>query len=46
VTGSVYVRQGATLTAPPLTKTGSVYVQEGATLTAPLIGYPKTNQDA
>jgi len=34
-TGSVDVRQGATFTAPKLTKAGSVDVREGATFTAP-----------
>ena len=34
-TVSIYVRQGATLTAPKLAKSGSIDVQQGATLTAP-----------
>ena len=37
VSGSVYVRQGATFTAPALTKSGYVDVQEGATFTAPAL---------
>ena len=38
IDGSVYVREGATLTVPALTKIGgSVYVQQGATLTAPAL---------
>jgi hypothetical protein len=37
VSGSVYVQEGATFTAPALTKSGSVYVQEGATFTAPAL---------
>jgi heme oxygenase len=35
VTGDLNVREGATLTAPALTKTGDLNVYEGATLTAP-----------
>ena len=37
VSGSVYVQEGATFTAPALAKSGSVYVQEGATFTAPAL---------
>jgi len=37
VSGSIYVYQGATLTAPALTKSGYIYVQKGATLTAPAL---------
>src|ERR1043166_8382150 len=33
--GTVYVREGAPLTAPQLTKAGGLYVHPGATLTAP-----------
>ena len=34
VTGWLYIREGATLTAPALTKIGGLYIREGATLTA------------
>ena len=37
VSGSVYVREGATFTAPALAKSGSVYVREGATFIAPAL---------
>ena len=37
VSGSIYVRQGATLHAPALTKSGYIEVQKGATLHAPEI---------
>ncbi|WP_316745154.1 hypothetical protein, partial [Pedobacter antarcticus] len=37
VSGYIDVRQGATLTAPALTKSGSIYVRQGATLTAPAL---------
>jgi hypothetical protein len=37
VSGSIYVQEGATLSAPALTKSGSIYVQEGATLSAPAL---------
>ena len=37
VTGWLYVREGATLTAPALAKTGWLDVNKGATLTAPAL---------
>ena len=37
VSGSVYVRQGATFTAPNLTKSGCVYVHQGATFKTRLL---------
>ena len=37
VTGWLYIREGATLTAPALTKTGWLDIREGATLTAPAL---------
>lgn len=36
VAGWLYVREGATLTAPALTEVrGGLYIREGATMTAP-----------
>jgi hypothetical protein len=37
VSGYVYVREGATFTAPALVKSGYVYVSKGATFTAPAL---------
>lgn len=37
VSGSVWVRENATFTAPKLTKAGYVWVRENATFTAPLL---------
>ena len=38
VIGWLYIREGATLTAPALTEvTGGLYIREGATLTAPAL---------
>jgi hypothetical protein len=37
VSGSIYVQEGATLSAPALTKSGSIDVQQGATLSAPIL---------
>ena len=37
VTGWLYIREGATLTAPALTKIGGLDIREGATLTAPAL---------
>jgi heme oxygenase len=37
VSGYIDVQEGATLTAPALTKSGSIYVRQGATLTAPAL---------
>nr|DAQ81612.1 MAG TPA: hypothetical protein [Caudoviricetes sp.] len=37
VSGSVYVRENATFTAPALVKSGYVYVRENATFTAPAL---------
>ena len=37
VSGSIYIRQGATFTAPALTKSGYIDISEGATFTAPAL---------